>query len=268
VVHSYLVAPPAGAALLLDVERRLRDKLGTATRAIGRGLEVVPSLTSAPAILSTPEEGSATRRGEAMAQVARWARATRGRASGRIGSTLVAAARCEEIGWLAALDDGRLVASLNEAPPAVDDAVARGVQLGNGRARLVGRDEAAVAVAQCAQWINAELLARQCGQVRVMHTSDRSLDRRVALAVARTPRHLRASAAAHASQLMAAATLPRPLGAERALRRAVDDVGKGADSGWLEQAAELELVSPRGPARRDGTPRIVALIVLGPGDSV
>src|SRR5439155_26164339 len=37
-VHSYLVAPPAGAALLLDVERRLRDKLGTAARAIGRGI--------------------------------------------------------------------------------------------------------------------------------------------------------------------------------------------------------------------------------------
>jgi hypothetical protein len=203
-----------------------------------------------------------------MEQIARWARPWRTRRRGRIDKTLLAAARCADSGWLAALDDGRLVASVNGRPPATDDdVVARGVHLCNGPPRPVELDEAVTAVAQCEGWIGAELLARRCGHVRASRTPERMLDRRVALAVERTPRHLRASAAARASQLIGTASVPRPLGAERALQRLFDDARGDADPRWLDQAAEVAAASVRGQSRRDGIPRIVALIALGPGRS-
>ena len=263
-VHSYLVAPPAGAGLLLDVERRLRDKLDAAARTVGHGIEVVPALVSLPA-LTMPTEGRAARRGEALARVARWARPPRPREHGGFDEPFTAAVACNEVGWLAAIDDGRLVASLNGTPPSSDDdVVARGVRLCEGPARPPRVDETATALVQCRCWLEAELLARRCGQVRPTRAPEHLTDRRVARALEGMPRHLRAVAAASASQLLATADLPRPLGVEHALQRLFDAADDDTDAGWLEQAAALATTSARRHSRPDGTPRIVALIALGP----
>ena len=262
VVHSYLMSPPAAARLLLDVERRLREKLDMAARAVGRSLEVVPSLASCPPRL-TPDDGRASRRGAAMQRVAEWARPRPVRRHDPARRPIVAAVACEERGWLAALDDGRLVAAMNGAPANVDDAVGHAVERCDGPARFISAKEAAMLVAECEQWIAAELLARQSGRVQAARRPDGSLDRRLALAVERAPRHLRASAAANASRLIATAAVPRPLGAERALRRLVE-APSGVDAAWLSRAVELGAVSPREHRVGDGAPCIVALIALGP----
>lgn len=262
VVHSYLVAPPAGAALLLDVERRLRDKLGMATRAVGRGIDVVPSLVSPPPELPG-DEGRASRRGGAMERVARWRRFLPAHTHHRTGHPVVAAVRCAETGWLAALGDGRLIACLGGAQPNSDDAVARAVLLCEGSSRPLAPGEAADVVAECARRVDAERLARQCGRVSASRTPNRAIDRHVARALERTPRHLRASAAARASQLIASAGTPRPLGAERALQRLIDQSRDGEGGGWLSRAVELTSSAPVRPDH-DRAPRIVALISLGP----
>ena len=102
-VHAYLVAPPARADLLLDVEQRLR-------RA---------------ALL-----------GETAERVARWRRAG-SRVSRRLPRAMVAGVESAERGWLAALDDGRLLASMHDAPADTDRSVARAVSLCEGAPRAL-----------------------------------------------------------------------------------------------------------------------------------
>ena len=266
VVHSYLVAPPAGAALLLDVERRLREKLGMAGRTLGRGIDVVPALASPPGVAATSDDGYATQHGETLQRIARWARPSPASCGGRRCRTLVAAAHSADAGWLAALDDGRLVACLNGAPPVTDvDIVARAARACEGPARGIAKTAAVVAIAQCAEWIHGEVLARECGQVRRSRRPERAIDRRVALAFERVPRHLRASAAARASRLLATASLARPLGAERALHRLLEDADAGARERWLDQAIVVAPAPPDGYRGRDRVPSVVAIICLGPG---
>jgi superfamily II DNA or RNA helicase len=262
-VHSYLVAPPAGAELLLDVERRLRDKLSAAARAVGGSIEVVPRLASCPQ-RAAPDEGRATQRGETAERVARWASPPRDRPRRRPERTIVAAVECREAGWLAALDDGRLVAALNPEPANADDAVARAVRLCDGPPRSLAPGEATACIAACGRWIDAEMLARQCGQVPASRAPDRTVDRRVALALARTPRHLQAAAAARASQLIGSASVPRSLGAERALQRLLDEPETHGDLEWLARAARLARMSARGRPPGERAARVVALIALGP----
>jgi hypothetical protein len=260
-VHSYLVAPPAAAELLLDVERRLRDKLGAAARSIGRTIEVVPRLVSGPDP-SIADDGAATRRGETAAHVARWARPARDRPPHRAERTLVAAVDGAETGWLAALDDGRLVAALEGERPSTDDrAVAHGVRLCDGPARSLAPGEAAVLVAECNRWLGSERLAAECGRTPASGTLDVALDRRVARSIERAPRHLRAAVAALAAPLIVAAGAPRSLGAERALRRLLDESGGDVGAAWLGRIADLAAASARPTQRR--VPHVVTLIALG-----
>lgn len=265
VVHSYLVGPPAGAALLLDLERRLREKLRLATGTIGRGIEVVPTLASPTSVIDARSDGHATIRGEALHRITRWARPMHQRCRGRIERPLIAAVRCSEVGWLAALDDGRLLVCRDGGAPTADDgAVARAVPLCERPARSVTREESAMAIAACVRWLEAELLSRQCGQVRPSRSVDRVVDRQVALAVERMPRHLRPVAVARASQLIATAGVPRPLGAERALRQWLGMAGDRGSVGWLDRAVELATEIAHGPPGPDGMPRLVALVLFGP----
>jgi hypothetical protein len=260
IVHSYLVAPPAGAALLLDVERRLRDKLGAAARTIGRTIEVVPRLASCPDLSIAPD-GAATWRGETAAHVARWARPARRRPSHRAQRAIVAGVESGETGWLAALDDGRLVAALNGEPANVDQAVDRAVRLCDGPPRLLAPAEADACLAECARWIEAERLARECGHVPAPRPLDVALDRRVARTIERAPRHLRASVAALGAPLIASAGAPRTLGAERALRRLLDESADDAGPAWLSRVVDLAAASARPVPRR--VPCIVALTAMG-----
>lgn len=259
-VRAYLIAPPARSKVLLDVEQRLRRKLADAAHAIGRGFDVVPALT-ARAHSPDADVGRAALLGETAERITRWRRRTMVQATS--GRRIVGAVRSPVVGWLAALDDTRLVASLNDAPPDTLESVAVAVRLATGTPRRIGTGEIELAASRCEQWIAGETLARQCG-IGIVGSLGILLDRCIARTIERAPRHRRALLAGQASRLITSLNAPRPLGMERALRRLLDDADDSAHAGWI--AAALALAAPDTAPRpaSDAAPRIAAMILFGP----
>ena len=261
-VHAYLVAPPARADLLLDVEQRLRRKLAEAVGTIGAGIQIMPRLASEST--SQPADvGRAALLGETAERVAGWWRPG-SRVSRRVPRAIVSGVECAERGWLAALDDGRLLASINDAPADTDCSVARAVRLCDGAPRALASGEANEALSRCDRWLTAERVAHDSGSAPVTLALDVELDRRIARALERAPRYLRPAIAGLASRLVAGLGACRSLGAERALRQVLDTGWPDADWGWLERAVE---VVSAGASERDGDQRgahVAALISLGP----
>ncbi len=260
VVHAYLVAPPARGEVLLDVEQRLRRKLADAARAIGRAIDVVPRLT-AQDDSSSVDPGRAALIGETAERIAKWRRPSTIRA--KPGRRIVGAVRSPVVGWLAALDDARLIASLNDAPPDTLLSVVEALRCADGPPRQVGADELALAVSRCERWIADETLARHCG-VDIVAPLAAALDRRIARALDRAPHHRRALVADQASRLIASLAAPQPLGMERALRRLLDDAAGSDDAEWLVAALALAAAAVPRHSTADRTPRIAAMVLFGP----
>ena len=265
-VHAYLMAPPARAELLLEVEQRIRRKLAEASRTIGRSIDVVPRLASGPEATG-PDAGRATVLGELAERIARWSRPP-GRRALRAGrAPLAAGVESDITGWLAALDDGRLVASLDGAPPGTGDVVTRAAPLCEGRGRPVGATEARACADECDRWLDVQELACACGAATPPSDVDADIERGIATALRRAPRHERPALLAKAARLRAALGVARPLGAERALRAALRRGERDGDAAWL--AETLGLVSPQegprgvAPGERGARPRVSALVVLG-----
>jgi Helicase conserved C-terminal domain len=264
VVHAYLLAPPARAEQLLDVEQRLRRKLAEAARTIGRGIDVVPRLGSLPAPCAA-DDGRAAVLGAAAEQLARWARVDGVVERRRSSRAIAAAVESASVGWLAALDDGRLVASLDGAPPDAGESVARAVKACGRASRPLADAERREAVAECQRWLDAEELARDCGQEGGPAPElVAAAERRIARALLRAPRHERVAMASKAKWLRDALRVPMTLGAERALRTVLDRDDRSGDAGWLAEA--IELLAPRvGDLRGRAISRhIVSLVVFGP----
>ena len=80
----------------------------------------------------------------------------------------------------------------------------------------------------------------------------------------RSARHARAATARLGKQLRDALDLPRPLGAEQALRAMLGSSDATVDAEWLIAAAELACATPARVRSRDDS-HIVAMLVLGPG---
>ena len=153
-VASYLLSPPAHASLLLRAEARLRAKLARAEATIGRSVDVLPAfgapgLTSAHA--SEDERrvsgrvhslSTAEMRGEIARRLARW-RSTAGSGDepndGLDQRAIDAAVNTDTTGWIALLDDGRLVASVADGdrradPGEAPDMILRALELLDGAA--------------------------------------------------------------------------------------------------------------------------------------
>jgi superfamily II DNA or RNA helicase len=264
-VHSYLLAPPADAELLLDVERRLRRKLARAEQTIGRSLTVMPAL-SEPEVsgLAIPGDQcvtSAAAMGAVAERVASW-RCARVRSD--CSRPFVAGAIAERRGWLAALDDGRLLASVDGQPP--DDAVAVpiAVAMCEGAARPLPLQEGLAAREIAQRWLDAERLVRWCGLATSRSTIDVVLERRIAEAVRNASRHERAEIIALAGHLRDALSLPRSLGAERELAALAAGAPRGGGVRWLASAVDVAMRTAARPV--PATSRIVALIVFAPND--
>ena len=264
-VHSYLLAPPARTELLLQVEARLREKLRLAERGIGRSIPVLPVLVPAEPFVATereaaPERTSADSLGRVADLLARWRRPPGRRP--RVAALVAAAVG--EPGWLAALDDGRLLVRTAHGTTDDGEAVSRAVALAAGHGRPCGTDEAERALAEARRWLEHERLMRECGVVDEAGPLDRPLTQRIAAAVRRAPRHERAATLALATELAAALRSTRSLGAERELHAAIEQYPEKAIGirRWLELVVAI---TRRSPGRR--TPRtlsdVVALIVFG-----
>lgn len=259
-VRAYLLAPPATSEVLLDVERRLQRKLREAEHTIGRSLVVMPSLTALP-------DGSGAGRGRAAAlgeladRMRAWSRPLTRDRRGRPGGALVASVTSALNGWLAALDDGTLVASLEDDPEDAT-AVTRAVSMSCGALRPLPSSERDACLGDCQRRIALRRLLRECGRAPVSSALQAEAERLIARALERSPRHLRAETAHLAKRLRDALDLPRPLGAERALRTMLEAVESKSRAPWLAAAVELACATAV-RTRRSTDPQVIAIIVLG-----
>ncbi|HTK49116.1 MAG TPA: helicase-related protein [Gemmatimonadaceae bacterium] len=281
-VASYLMAPPARAALLLRAEQRLRAKLARAERTIGRSLDVLPRLSAASSADPTTgsrsahaDDGRPLAAAELLGEIDRllraWRPAPAARGTGETdhadagGACVVAAVDAPVRGWVAALDDGRFLAALahdahagvaSEAPAAI----ARALALAAGPSRAPCDNERIVAVRALGEWLAIDRAARACALDAAASPARRRLLQLVGESMRAAPRHRLAEAATVAGRLRAALTRPLPLGLERELVALSEQ--RSAD--WLERAAALLASAPTRIA--DGAPvepRVTAIILLG-----
>jgi superfamily II DNA or RNA helicase len=207
-VRVYALAPPASAETMLGVERRLRDKLQAAARAVGISLMLFPQPRAA-GLRSTLE---------------RWAAID-------VRPGALGAIRSECRGFLAAIrigTDTLLVADLGAGTTDDPDVLARAVAYGDGEAIAIDR------IARD----NAERAILAWGEARDMQgVRSRDVARRIAGIVSRARAHRRPAVAEMAARARRAAVLPLGVGAERALVALAE--AEMADETWLEAMASF-----------------------------
>ena len=301
-VTSYLMAPPARSSLLLRAEVRLRAKLARAERTIGRGLDVLPALSAdaahATAASAAPASGAAESflavaelRGEIHRMLTRWRQESRSvipsersqrtvipseRSESRDlhpDEPVIAAARSSVRGWIAVLDDGRLITSLGDDQrtterddSATDDVVPllHARRHADGVARATNDVESIVARRHVEQWITHDGARRACAIAAHGSPLRQRMLRRMASALRSVPRHQRRAALSLAASLRSALERRLTLGVERAL----DELPDARDgSPWLARAAALlsapsDSSAPAQDAAR--ATRARAIILFGP----
>lgn len=277
-VRSYLLAPPASATALLDAETRLRRKLEAAERIVGASMQVLPDLSRASIIAvhgiatqyGEPKSG-ATAEGALLARLGRWQRSDVGLP--RCGSPcLIAASEGSSVAWLVALDDGRIVCSLDGIVSDTMSCVVRVAELAEGDGRPAGDIEVHSALASMRAWLGAEQMATTLGLAAPRGPLRQRLLRWLSVLPHCIPRHQRAAALPMIARIRDELLRPMPLGIEMQLAAHADDVpGHGADALdrlWhmarlLGETRRYRHVSlpPQGPANA------IALIVIGPGTS-
>ena len=230
-VSVYALAPPASSETMLGVERRLREKLVEAARAVGVSLMLFRQPTG-PGMRTTLE---------------RWAAMDAPAAP-------MGAVRSQCDGFLAAVRVGDaivLVADLGEGATDDPDILARAVASAEGEAiaaEPIARDRAERAVFAWAE-------ARDVGAVHSTRVA-----RRIAGIVSRAGAHRRPAVAAMAARARRAAVLPLGAGAERLLGELAD--AQIDDEAWLAEMAEFaETFEGTSKARASGI-EILAMLLF------
>ena len=282
-VASYLVAPPARAAVLLGTESRLRAKLARAERTIGRSVGVLPALGAAGiAVASHPDDEAQCRTatvvwsaaevyGEIARRLACW-RSTEGHDVGPSGEDheSIAAVRADATGWIALLDDGRLVAvhadgERRVGPSQAPETILTALDLAAGAPRHICDAEAIAARGQVDEWIGRDWTQQSSGLDAVDTPMRRRLRRALDDALRATPRHRRAEILGCVTMIRHALTHPLPLGLERTLDALAG--GRSTRPEWLAEAAAAIESAPIEACDRSASapPRCRALIVFGSG---
>ncbi|MEO8563281.1 MAG: DEAD/DEAH box helicase [bacterium] len=282
-VFGYLMTPPAESALLLRAESRLRAKLKQAERTIGRGLSVMPVLGLTGGAFNAARERAVDHRdaarpsdAEQRAAIDRVLEAWRPTASALdhprsvIAGTgspecIVAGVTSEASGWLAVLDDGRLVASPHRDSPRLDgvghgsdaaevapisfawsdvdpSTIARALRLAEGEPRRLSARELSRARTELDACLTGDWVTRSCGETDPPPALRRAIRRRLDAAIHAVPRHRRSQAYALATRLRALLDAPMPLGAERALAEHATVPCNGEE--WITSALALLERSP------------------------
>ena len=257
----YALAPPAAAESLLEVERRLREKIEAAGRVAGIAGSILPSLGP------EPHAPSAARTAELLhREIAAW------RADGdAAGAPCAAVARGARACALAlACVDGEpvLAAALDGAAfgedPATLLAAARAVS-----AASCAEGDHAVAVAQAVSaaetWLARRRARASSADVPLFRAAARRVAlRRVARIAARAPYHRRSRIAPLAAAARRAVSAPFGIGAERVLETLA--IAPLADEPWLRALAEFGAIHARAPAPDPGAGghELLALVTVLP----
>ncbi len=272
--HSYTLAPPANAEMVLAIERRLRQKLRTMEEVIGTTGAVLPDLAPTDA-RALPRRPSSARLRE---DVDRAVRAWRGTDTGAVESEdasrlIIACVAAPRRAVLALAVDGYrpvLAASAWQGDGMDDDGHAvlaedAGVVL--DAIRLVTGPDAALsdhvrgdAIARAERWLAHRMGAQASGALAWRGTSRRIALRRIAGLSSRTPQHRRALIAPLTMVARRVVTAPYALGVERVL----DELASAPlpDEAWLRALASFGAMHGAGEGERVNS-RLVAIIVAG-----
>lgn len=274
IVRSFLIAPPAGTDALLVADARLRRKLEWARGAIGVGFDVLPLLAhptaGVPTRSATPSSASAG--GAFVAHMERWAlehQSHREPASGGVVGTATHAER----GWIAALSDGRVLANIDgrttDTPHRLDT-LARSA---DGCGREPRGAEVELALADVNAWVRDEHLLAIAGVAGDVGPVRTAIHKRLSVVAVQSRRHDQARIFALLSRVRTHLAAPMPLGAEQALLQSVTRGASGAAHAIGELTSALEPLDSAALTRRISaepleTPRVVAIVVVGPAAAV
>jgi superfamily II DNA or RNA helicase len=273
--HSYALAPPADAEMVLAVERRLRQKLRTMEEVIGSTGSVLPD-PSAVEVAGEPLRSSSARlREEIDRAMRRWRAESEENGIGPAGSeeegtlyseaplTVACVAGSRSAVLALAIDDSQpvLAASTGDAELAEDARIvldAMGLASG-GDAALDAR-VLADAVACAERWLARRQGAEASGALAWRGTSRRIALRRIAGLSAHAPHHKRALLAPLTMVARRVVTAPYALGAERVL----DELASAPlpDEAWLRALASFGAMHGARAGERTEA-RLIAVIVAG-----
>ena len=270
-VRTYLLAPPAGAAALLDADARLRRKIAEAEQVIGAGFPVMPPLlhSATDALYATGSgddvRSSATSAGAFVSRLDDWR--IPAWPPGRSAERCIISGVCGPIvGSLAALGDGRVLATLGgDTSESIADLL-RLTGFAVGQSRRLAPGEAHAALFTIRAWLDADRLAATCGLADQPGPLRRTVLDWAAALVQRLRRHEHATALPLIAQLRDCLRAPFALGAERLLAECVTGArGRGADvMTTLDQMLRIvDGVVRRAPvAEPRERPEVVALILI------
>lgn len=287
-VRAYLLAPPANAASLLDADARLRRKLAEAERVIGAGFQVMPVLAAHAGNDTRDTSGqgagqshcsgrqrftiddlsaSATATGAFLEQLERWRRpaSSRPRSSERC---IMVAVDAPTTGWLAALNDGRVVSSFGGRIGESLQVARHVAEYAEGRSRPLRPDDARSSLLALRAWLDSEETAATCGIADVPGPLGRAATEWLASFARSLRRHEHAVALPLIARLRDHLRLPLPLGAERLLaehaRRSRHCDGRAMET--LNAALRIVDASARykRAENEQRRPKPVALIVFSP----
>jgi superfamily II DNA or RNA helicase len=273
--HSYALAPPANAELVLTVERRLRQKLRTMEEVIGSDGAVLPALAMSESIGDAPRPSSTRVREEIDRLMRRWradgeaehiahaGSALGDLADGEAPLTLACVSSPRPVVLALAIEDSRpvLAAAVDGMELAEDDRVVLdALALAAGGDAALDERVRTDAIARAERWLARRRGAEASGALAWRGASRLMALRRIAGLSARAPHHRRALLAPLTMVARRVVTAPYALGAERVL----DELASAPlpDEAWLRALASFGAMHGTREGERSES-RLVAVIVAG-----
>lgn len=255
VIHVYSLVPPAPAERMLQLQRRLAEKLRSARSVVGSNFD--PFGTSEP--IDSPVAGAE----ELRAFLRSWMTDS---APAVDGCPVAAAASNAPVqGWLAAVAFAGVTRMIGDVGGGIVDDPRRLIPLARslGRPIAVDRVRLDIAIDRVMRWLAVREASAGSGEQPLAR---REMLERLARIVARAPRHRRASVLATAQRTRAALATTTGIGAERVMatlaRSPVDD------EAWLRSVEAFGDLHRRDVPAHDGGARLLALVLLSPeGDA-
>ena len=273
--HSYALAPPADAEMVLTVERRLRQKLRTMEEVIGSNGTVLPALAMNETAGDAPRSSSTRVREEIDRVLRRWREEGETGGVARNGSehgasldsvlpiTIACVAASRRAVLALAIDGSRpvLAAAVDGAELAEDARIVLdAMALADGGDAVLDERVRTDAVARAERWLARRGGAEASGALAWRGTSRRIALRRIAGLSARTPHHRRALLAPLTMVARRVVSAPYALGAERVL----DELASAPlpDEAWLRALASFGAMHGAREGERTES-RLIAMIVAG-----
>ena len=249
-VTVYVFAPPAPADRLLQLDRRLREKLGEAARSIGLAGAILPGLS--------PSSASVVSEGERVVDALEsWLGAF------PAATPLAAAVACEQTGALACVRNSGevLLVALHDGRVSLDPSGEFLRSVSGAEPAFCEPEMVASALQQIESWLQRRSFT-DVVQLSAAHVarSRHGILKRVNGIAARARRHERRLLSELLGAARRAATVPMPAGAERVLDQLA--VASLSDEAWLRAVGEFGAI--HGRTRGGARDEVLALLLLVP----